>query len=176
MNLQKKNLLFVFLSALALTLFVPVVFPTLKLVFLAPFLIVLLYKKPLITCLWGSLICGLILDILSPHTRLGLYSMNFTLTTGILYAQRRHFFADKASTLPIMTFFFSVISTVIQGVLLNTFEGPFQISWGWLFSDLIVMPLMDASYAFLIFILPYLLFGKPVRKGKDYFLQNQTEG
>jgi len=113
--------------------------------------------------------------MLSSHSRLGLYAMNFTLTAWILYGQRRHFFADVASTLPLMTFFFSVISTIIQGVLLNTFEGSFQISREWLFSDLVVMPLLDASYAFLVFILPYLLFGKPVRKGKDYFLQNHTE-
>ncbi|MFQ5728737.1 MAG: mreD [Waddliaceae bacterium] len=176
MNLQKKNLLFAFLGTLLFTLFVPVILPALKLLFFVPFLVILFYRKPLITCLWGSLICGLILDMLSSHSRLGLYAMNFTLTTWILYGRRRHFFADNASTLPIMTFFFSVVSTIIQGILLNTFEGHFQMSWEWLFSDLAVMPLLDASYAFLIFILPYLLFGKPGRKGKDYFLQNQSEG
>lgn len=169
MNLRNKNLFLAFLITFLLTLFQPALFPFLRLMFFVPFLIILFYQKSYLTCLWISFGCGLILDLLSSKTHFGLFALNYTLTTWILYERRRNFFGDNLSTLPIMTFFFSVITTVIQYGLMYMFENNFHLSFKWIVSDLLVMPLADSTYAFILFILPSFILGKTPRRGSDYF-------
>lgn len=169
MNLQKKNLRIIFFTCFFLTIWIPVILPQIRLYFFAPYLIVLLYKRPLINCLWGALGCGLLIDALSAYQHLGLHALNYTLTLALLYRQRRHFFADSPSTLPIMTYLFSAVSTAIQIPLLYVFEQKLRINSHWIRTDLLLMPLFDAVYAFCVFILPFWVFGKPRLKGKDYF-------
>lgn len=167
--LDRKNLQLTFLFTLFLTLTAPVLLPGLHLLFFVPFLIILFYQKPLPTALWASLFCGLILDLLSSHHRLGLNALSYCITTGVLYRQRSHFFADRISTLSVMTFFFSVLSTIFQVVLISALDKGIPLSQKWFIVDLLVMPVCDAFYAFVVFILPALLFGKHHRQGKDYF-------
>lgn len=100
---------------------------------------------------------------------MGLYAVSFCLTTAVLYGQRRNFFADSLSTLPLMTYFFSSLSTLVQLLLLYSFGQGVMISWDWFLTDLIYMPALDALYAFSFFILPAVIFGRPQRRGKDYF-------
>lgn len=173
MNLHKKNLWIVFIICFSLSIWIPAVLPQLRLVFFAPYLIILLYKRPLINCLWGALTCGLILDLLSAYQHLGLFALNYTLTIAVLYRQRRHFFSDSPSTLPIMVYLFSVISTAVQIPLLFVFEQKLKMNSSWIASDLLLMPFLDATYAFVLFILPYWAFGKRRLKGKDYFTDEE---
>lgn len=160
MNLTRKSLSFAFLITLCTTLF----FPFLKIYAFAPFLIITYYKKPLITSLWIALFCGLFLDILSPNSRLGINLVSFTLATTLLHGQQKNFFADTISTLPLMTFFFSVLTTLFSAIL---YSIPLHIQW--IFTDLLFFPFIDALYAFAVFILPSLLFGKRRLRGEDYF-------
>ena len=169
MNIVHKNLIWTFFVALLLNVTIPIIWPSWRLFFFAPFLIILYYQKPLTTCLWGAMLCGLVLDLLSTRTHFGLYALNYALTTLVLYPQQRHFFGDNLSTLPLMTYFFSFLSTLLQSLLMYTFGSPFLISWHWIFADLFLMPLCDSAYAFICFILPWKLFGPPQRKGSDYF-------
>lgn len=171
MNIDRKSLLAAFLISLLFILSFPVLFPGLRLTFFAPFLIILYYQKSYTTCLWGSLFCGVILDLLTSQMHFGMQSVNYCLTTSFLYWQKRNFFADSLSTMPLMTFFFSIISTIIHLILMYFLEKEFIISLQWAFTDLIAMPFFDATYAFLLFILPFALFGKRPRRGKDYFLK-----
>lgn len=170
MNLQKKSLLIAFLSMLVLTLLMPVLAPNLPVTYFLPFLVIAMYKKPLIPCLWYSLLCGLLLDLFSSHTPLGLFAMNFTLSTWILYRQKQNFFADSVMTLPLMTCFFSILSTLFQVILLSLCEKKLLIDQS--FQDFLITPLLNATFSFFYFILPFSLFGKPIRKGSDYFLHN----
>ena len=151
-------------------LIIPATLPSARLFFLAPFLIIMYYQKPLLTCLWASLLCGLMIDLLSSYERLGICAANYTLTTFILYRFREHFFSDSLSTLPLMTVFFALISTFVQLNFIFVFDQPVAITYVWFWHDLVLMPLADAFYAFAVFILPFLLFSKPRRKGKDYFM------
>ena len=173
MNLYSKSSSFYFVSALSFTLLSPVILPWMRLAYFVPFIILLFYKKPFAAVLWISLGCGLILDILSSHVRFGLYAVAFTLTTAILYRQKRHFFADSISTLPLMTFLFSLISTLIHVILIHLFENSLPFSTIWLIKDVIIMPILDGIFAFSLYVLPFILFGKPARRGKDYFLQEE---
>lgn len=111
-------------------------------------------------CLWLALACGLIIDLLAAQTRLGLYSLNYCAVTWILFNQKKHFFEDSFSTFPIMTFLFSVISTLFHALLLYISSHSIEFSWGWIKSDLIFMPLTDALYAALAFTIPYHLLPK----------------
>lgn len=175
MNLDKKNTSLVFFTALLPTLIIPIFFPSIRVNYFIPFLVILFYKKPFIACLWASLGCGLILDLLSPHSKIGVNAINFTITTGLLYRQRRHFFADSISTLPIMTLFFSIFSTILQIFLVNLFEKHIAITKGWIVKDLLLMPTVDSIFAFCVYVLPSLIIGKPNRKGKDYFMQQEEQ-
>jgi rod shape-determining protein MreD len=157
------------MGSLLLTFCMPALFPHLRLLFLVPFLILAIYQLPLLQCIRIAFLIGLFLDLLSSEAHLGLYALSFCLTTFALYPQKRHFFADSLSTLPVMTFLFSSFSSLMLGALLYNIELINIFSWRWVAADLLVMPLADALYAFCCFILPALLFGKPQRKGKDYF-------
>ena len=168
--LDEKRLDATFIFCLILTLCIPALYPFIKLSFFAPFLIITLYKKNLSTCLWIAFLCGLILDLFSSYSRLGIHALCFCFSLSILYPQRRNFFADSLTTLPIMTFLFASISSGCMAVLLYCLEMKNLFSWHWIFTDGIIMPLIDAIYAFCCFVLPALLFGKPRRRGKDYFI------
>lgn len=169
MSLDQKNISLAFLATLLMTLFGPVILHNLSLIFFSPFLIILYYNKSYIRCLQASLGCGLILDLLSSQMHIGLQALSFFLTTSVLYNFRYNFFADSLSTLPIMTFLFSFITTIIQCILIYTLEKEVVISWGWVFTDLFMMPAYDGLFAFIWFILPFFVFGKKIRRGKDYF-------
>lgn len=169
MNIQRKTLLFPFLLTLFLVLAAPLLLPNFRIAFFIPFLIIVIYQKSLISTLWISCFCGLVLDLISSETHFGLYACSYTLTTGMLYKQRDHFFADSISTLSLMTFFFSVLSTLILCVMMSLFRQESILSIQWVLVDLLFLPLMDSFYAFAIFVFPFYLFGKPIRKGSDYF-------
>lgn len=169
--LDDKKLGLLFFFSLLLTLTIPSLFPLIKLSFFAPFLIICMYKESLSTTLCFGLCCGLILDLLSSYPRLGMHALNFCLIILLLYPQKRYFFADSLTTLPIMTFLFTSLSTLIIAFLTYSFESNRLLSWKWAATDLLIMPAVDAAYAYSCFILPGLIFGKPRRRGKDYFLQ-----
>ena len=171
MNLQAKSLSLAFIVALLLTLLVPAVAPAWRLSFLVPFLIISFYQKTYITCLWYAFSCGLILDLVLSQERFGLYGLNFTIAAALLHPQKRHFFADSLSTLPIMTTLFSMISTLIQVILMNGLERDLSLGWKWVATDLFFMPIFDGVYSFALFVAPFALFGKRQRRGRDYFIE-----
>ena len=157
-SLSRKQLSLLFFITLALTLFMPVLMPGLNLIFFAPFLIVSYYQKSLLTCLWYALGCGLVLDLLCAEERIGFFALSFCLTTVVLYRQQQYFFADNASTLPIMTFFFSFLSTAVHAVLAYVLAKASSFSMEWVVTDLILMSAADALYALGVFvILPKLI-------------------
>ena len=159
-----------FFITFSLTVFAPIIFPGLHLLYFAPFICSVYYSKSYSSALWVSLFCGLVLDLLSAPLRFGLHALNFTLTSAFLYSWKQHFFEDQPTTLPILTFLFSVVSTLIQIVLLYTFESRVALSLQWVITDLVAMPGTDALYAFICFSLPKLIWGKAPKRGKDYFL------
>lgn len=157
-SLSRRQLSLLFFVTLSLTLFMPVLAPGLNLIYFAPFLIVSYYQKKLLTCLWYALGCGLVLDLLSAEVRIGFFALSFCLTTVVLYRQKQYFFADNASTLPIMTFFFSFLATVVHAVLANVLAKTTFFSMEWVATDLLLMPAADALYALAIFVaLPKLI-------------------
>jgi rod shape-determining protein MreD len=148
------SLIVLFFMALIPALLAPAIFPSLKLTFFAPFLVLVYYKKSYLSSMWIALFCGLIMDIFSSQARFGLYAVNYCVTTWFLFRQKRHFFEDSVSTLPIMTYFFAVISSLVQVLLLSIFVKSMHLTLVWVGTDLIMMPILDAIYAFVWFTLP----------------------
>jgi rod shape-determining protein MreD len=165
---SNQRLLIAFCAALLYLILLPQFFSALKLFYFTPFLIALFYKKTLNTALWAAALCGFIMDLLSSTSHLGIVSLNYVLTTLVLYPQKRHFFADSFSTLPIMTFLFSILSTLLQVILLFLLDTPLHLSFLWFEKDLIVYPLADALYALVGFTLLPIM---PRRVEREYFFR-----
>lgn len=144
------------LSVLAFILF-PAFWPTVKLYYFVPFIIIAYYQLSYTGCLWASIGCGTIVDSLSVHAFFGLHAFVYCLTTFFLYPLRTQFFADRPSTLPLMTAIFSLLATLIFMLSAIILEGKQLFSWHLLFTDLLLMPACDGLYAFIYFVLPFLL-------------------
>lgn len=134
-------------AALLPTLLVPALYPQVHLFFFCPFLILLIYRRPLAYTLYASLGLGLLLDLLSAHQRLGLHALALCATTGLLFRYRSRLFPDKATTLPIMTYLYSALSTALLFLLLRAFDQPLVPTWEWVATDLLLWPVFDAIYA-----------------------------
>lgn len=148
-------------------LFLPVFVPQLRLTYFAPFLILLFYRTNYSICLWTSLTVGLFIDLLTTDARFGLYALNYSLTTALLYHFKKLFFDDYASTVPCMTIFFAILSTCIQAVLLYAFNKKLIISWDWIGTDLVAMPILDGVYALVGIMLPLPLMQKIKRRFRN---------
>lgn len=169
MSLYRYRLILLGIITLTATLLMPAIAPKVRLMYFAPFLVIAYYQKSLVTSIALSLACGLVLDLLAADVRFGIHAMNYSLTTMLLYGQRKHFFADYISTLPIMVFFFAVISTCIEVFLQYLMQKSGGFTWQWMLYDLTLMPGFDAAYAFSCFTATTLLFSKKQKLGKDYF-------
>jgi len=153
---------------LILTLFAQWINPSLRLIFFAPFLVIVYYQKSYVSALNYSFLSGLIIDIFTSPTRFGLTALNYTVTSALIYNQKKNFFADNLMTLPLMTFLFSIISSVIGIILLSIFSKSINFSYFFIFSDLTLMPAFDALFSLCWFILPSLFFGKNNRQSNNY--------
>jgi len=161
------------LFALIGTLIVPVIFPQPKMQFFAPFLAFTIYQYPFEKAIGIGFCVGLLIDLLSPYTRMGLHASCFLLGTSALYGQKKNFFEDSLSTLPLFTFALSALITAAQVTLHTLFENyplPKVIQ---LAQQVAFQPVLDGVCAFVLFTLPVLCFGKRPRKGSDYFVDRK---
>lgn len=143
--MKNINLYFAFFLACFFSLILPSfnLFPPLT--YFAPFFVILFYQKSKESCLLISFFIGLWQDSLSSD-HLGVMAINYSLSTLILRPLKQHFFEDRFSTLPIMVFLFSFVSTLFQMLLLDILDQSFVLTWHWVITDLLIMPLVDACY------------------------------
>ncbi|MFI0435195.1 MAG: hypothetical protein ACH350_05645 [Parachlamydiaceae bacterium] len=151
------HLFYLFLYSLSLALLLPVLAPFWHILYFIPFIILCFYQATLCTCLWWSLICGFIVDLLAAETRLGNYAINYCLTTLLLYRYQSLFFEDRFTTLPSMAFFFHFVSTFIQIITFSLIGRPFMISPSWMFNDLFLLSFQVAIFSILAFTIPSLI-------------------
>lgn len=159
MDLKKKNLLIPLLIILLILLVFPIKFPTWKISFFAPMIIIAIYRCKTQLALWIACLSGLFLDVLSGNNHLGLYAFSYTVTAFLLLPLRKYFFSDRILTLPMMTFLFSFLSALFLFILIYFFEHTVVISLNSAILDFLYMPFLDAAYS-LIFIIFNLLYQK----------------
>jgi len=162
MKAYPKLSTYALILALIGVLGIPCLFPAARLTFFAPYLVILFYRKPFIRCLWISLFCGLLLDLVSSQLHFGLYALSYVATTALLYRQKQFFFEDSLTTLPVMTFFFSVTSTFINGFLVTLLHKEASLSFGWVITDLIFLSIIDSIYAVMLLLIPIYWSRRPV--------------
>jgi len=169
-SLDKKSLPAAFLIGLFLTLAMPAIHPSWRLVYFAPCLIFSIYQNSLPTTLWLAIACGMIIDLFSSYSSLGIHATAYCAAIFLLYPRKKHIFADSLTTLPVMTYLFSALASLFTALVLHLLDLEDLFSWPWAGTDLLLFPLADALYAFTLFIFPALLFGKRIPRGSDYFL------
>lgn len=137
--------------------FFPLFFPSLHLLFFAPMIASICYKKTIVPLLWIALGFGCVVDLFASTTVFGTTALSFAATTLVIYRIRRYFFEESLTTLPALTAIFSfsemVISVLIAIVLKQKISFP----------PLLLYPLLDATYAFLLFVCPFEIYQR-VRK------------
>lgn len=135
--------------------FCSAVIPDLRIAWLVPAVVMSWYRRPRIHALWMALACGLATDLVGTHPRFGTGALSYVASTVILYRYRSNFFEDSLSTFPILTGLFSACA----GLLFALFNGKLQLSGAWIFSDLMLYPLIDAAYCAVAITLPLAWLG-----------------
>lgn len=163
--MKQVPLSFPFFLALAIAIWGTVFFPTVRLFAFAPFLAIVYTKRSLLSSLWISALCGLIIDLLSSEMRLGAYAFSYSLVTLVLYQQKRHFFDEKPLALSLFTALIAASATLVQAVMLYLFGNKIELGFLWVVTDLLGMSLLDALYAFVWFTCPIKLYQHVQRVG-----------
>ncbi len=156
--MRQIPLLFPFSLACFFAIFGTALIPEIRLLAFSPFLALLYNRLNFQRSLWMASLCGLIVDLFSSEFRLGVHALNYCLTTFFLYKQKRHFFEDKPLALSLFTLLISVVSTILQLLLISIFDRALPLSGKLLITDLALMPLLDAAYAFCWFSCPMMLY------------------
>lgn len=160
--LAKYKLSLIFFLCLLSSFIIPFMTSFYHFIFFAPFLIICFYQKSLWVSLWLAASVGIIDDIFSTSI-FGLSSFNYVLVSLLLYRIKKHFFEDRASTLSIMTFFFSSLSIFIKAILEVIFSYSFPMTSHFFFTDIFLLPLFEGILVYVLYIFPYQFFkiGKP---------------
>jgi len=154
------------IAFLSLLIF-PSLFPCVHLCFFAPFLSLCFYHHSIFKVWVRAIGCGLITDLFSSGVHFGLTPLNYFLVTFLLYSQQRHFFKEHLSTLPLMTAFFSLLSSLFL-MLTSSLAQHSIFNWHVILSDLLTIPMANALYALLLFSFPFYLFRKMRRMLRRY--------
>jgi rod shape-determining protein MreD len=149
-----------FLLALSAAIFGSIFLPSFHMMAFAPFLALAYMRKSLLSSLWLALFSGIFIDLTTSEMRFGMHALCYLLVTFLLYKQKRHFFDDQPIALSIYT---ALISALASLILLIFRRIPFTPSF--FFTDLFLMPALDAIYAFFWFTCPLRLYhyGKKAR-------------
>ena len=117
--------------------------------FLAGPCIMFMYTTSRSFCLWAAFLSGLFLDCLMLSPRLGLMATSWVVALATLYPWRLYFFKDSRSTLIIMTYLFVFLTSLLEALFALLLDLPTPLfSLRWCVSDLVLMPLLDAMWAF----------------------------
>ena len=152
-------------------LFGSALLPQVKLLAFSPFLALSYHRLSFLGSLWVASLCGLFIDLFASDLRLGIHALSLCLVTLVLYQQKRHFFEDKPLAICLFTGLISWLATLIQWILIPLCGRSFALSKGLLLTDLLIMPLCDALYAFLCFCCPLMLYSHIKKVGWKVFYE-----
>lgn len=128
-------------------------FSSWPLLFFSPLLVWTAYRTSLFTTLWIAFSCGLAIDLLSSYALFPLHAIAYSVSALLICRLRLRFFEDRLSTLPLLTIICSIALTLSQLILLALSQKIPSLSWRWAMTDLILLPMLDALYGFLLFIM-----------------------
>lgn len=169
MNLARQNKWLIFIAVLVLFLLFPSRFGTISLFPFAPFLVVTLYQCSYVNSLWAACICGVAQDLFSSHDFFAAHTLAYCAATALLYRQRRNFFPDRLTTLPLMVFFLCLIVMIVFSLLAKAGLQPKKIGENFLHRDMLLWPLWESALSITLFVVPCWLLSKRQRRASEYF-------
>lgn len=169
MKITSRQLIILFLLAYCLTLLFPALFPFIALRPLIPIFLLTLYSCPQLRSMQLAAIYGLMIDLSIPETPFGSFCLIYTLTMGIIYGQKRTFFEDHPTTIPILSLEISILLSLMEFALMAIIGKPLAISWGWVLLDLLVYSGLDAlfSMVWIWYAVPYFIGEEPQVEAHD---------
>lgn len=164
---------FAFFLATAASLLQGVLLPGFSLFAYAPWLALITLRCSSIRALWGAILAGAFVDLLSDHP-FGLHAIAFATTSFLLLRFRKHFFFDRPLHLSLFSALISELLTLLQLFLLFLFDRRVPFSGKWVLGDLLAMPIVDGFYALIWFAGPLALFEKLRRQWGLFWLKKKN--
>lgn len=166
-------IVFGFILSLSALLLQGLLVPKLSLFVFAPFLALLVLRRPLSYSLWLAGASGAIMDLFSDDP-IGLYALNFTLATAFFLRFRTRFSSDSPLHFPLLTTLISILATLLQWLLLFLFDRRVPFHGQWILTDLIGMPIADGIFAFVWFTGPLLAADKLYKMWVLFWLKKKN--
>lgn len=139
----------------------PVIIPSLKLVFFAPFLILAANETRLEKQLFPAFITGIILDLFAYGMPFGFYTLLATLTVLLSPLWIRSYFKNESIIYITSGFLFIWTWTFLEAILSMFFKMPSKISIDWILYKTFVDPIINIAYFGIAILLPLKLACKP---------------
>ena len=147
-----------FVASCLLTLLSAALFPSIKVLPFAPFLVLLLRRTPLLSLLWWAIAAGFITDLFSTQYRLGLSSFCYLAACIILFRFRKHLYEDKSLPFAFMTYVISLVVSLLFSFA-SLYKGavvfPNILSF---IRELFLSPITDVAIGFAFFFIPLRLY------------------
>ncbi len=156
MKTNKTKLAFSFFLAIVAAIWCSAIFPKLNIIAFAPLLVIFYLYTPFFVSIWVAMICGVFIDLIS-STPFGLNSLNYAITTFLVFRYRR-FFNDKPLNISIYTALTSCVISLISIILLALISKGISICLLSIITDIIIMPIVDGIYAFIWFAIPLKIY------------------
>ena len=123
------------------------------LLWFSSFLSLTVLKKKLYPSLVLACLSGMIGDIICDDP-FGVHAIAHTSVVFLLYRYKIFFSSEKPLHIGIYTYFVSLTLTFLQAFLLFLFDRRIPFTGECFLGDLLIMPLLDAGFAFLMIALP----------------------
>jgi rod shape-determining protein MreD len=108
--------------------------------------------------LWMAALSGVCLDLLTISGGLGLHATIFSLIMMALYPYKRFFFEEKWLHFSLYAALFGVLSTILLAFACACGKAQFSCSIPFIAIDVLLLPICDAVFGWLIFVMPKTLF------------------
>ena len=153
-------LLFLVIQSAVAAIFFLILFPKVRLVFFAPLQSYLFIRFSLVSSLWISLAVGLFLDCATTSFPFGMHTILCVLIVFILYGRRKHFFEEKIFSWVIYSALLSSLYTALLFFCNLLVNVPPPLSLRSIFSDMVIMAIIDGIYTLVWFTVPMYIINR----------------
>jgi len=151
---QLRTLLAPFCVCFLAMIFFPLFFPSIRILSFAPLITLIISRLSRPIALWLATLSGVIIDLYSIATPFGFFALNYCIATLLIYQYRKYFLEEKIHIFALYSILFSFVSTFIGFILFAVIEVQLKLNIFTLFSDLILMPIFDGVYAYIVVLFP----------------------
>jgi rod shape-determining protein MreD len=154
--------IFIFILYFIITTFFAVlqsaVFPNIRLIGYAPLFAVIALTTSKRTAIFCSVFAGIIIDLFA-STSFGFNALLYCLSIFFLYDQKR-FFKDEALSLSLYTIIICMVISSLRYLLYFIFSLHVFFSFYTIFSDIIIMSVVDGIFSMIFIFIPIKLIEK----------------